>query len=153
MKKNLLLALGLVAGMAAQAQLTESPWTGQPAPEENGTYFMYNVESGLWLQNNRKNNDYWTTYANVGSHGFDFGIIRLEDGTYQIDPKFGHNHSLNGWEAFGYMDTGQPLTKWTFTSSSAMTRHSARPIPPPGWADSRRRSMLPWKPEKTTGPW
>ena len=121
MKKNLLLALGLVAGMAAQAQLTESPWTGQPAPEENGTYFMYNVESGLWLQNNRKNNDYWTTYANVGSHGFDFGIIRLEDGTYQIDPKFGHNHSLNGWEAFGYMDTGQPLTKWTFTSSSAVS--------------------------------
>lgn len=121
MKKNLLLALSLVAGMAAQAQIpyTTSPWVGNALPEESGTYYLYNVETGLWLQNNRKDRDHWTTHAQVDVHGLDFIITKLPDGGYQIDPRFGHNHSLNGGEeAFGYLDTGQELTPWEFIPSS-----------------------------------
>ena len=120
MKKNLLLALSLVAGMAAQAQIpyTTSPWTGNALPEESGTYYLYNVETGLWLQNNRKDRTSWTTRAQVDVHGLDFIITKLEDGGYQIDPRFGHNHSLNGGDDFGYLDTGREVTPWEFIPSS-----------------------------------
>ncbi|MBR1790657.1 MAG: hypothetical protein IJ754_02745 [Bacteroidaceae bacterium] len=119
MKKNLLLALSLVAGMAAQAQpelLTTSPWVGQPLPEESGTYYLYNVETGLWFQHNRLDMDKWTTHAQSDVHGMEVTITKLEDGGYQIDPRFGHNHSMNGTNttAPGYLDTDQELTPWEF---------------------------------------
>ncbi|MBQ7683955.1 MAG: hypothetical protein IJT48_05655, partial [Bacteroidaceae bacterium] len=125
MKKNLLLALGLMVGMAAQAQpalLTESPWKGQALPDSAGTYYLYNVETGLWLQHNHTDRTKWTTYAQGDVHGFDVIITKLEDGGYQIDPRFGHNHSVNGIQfgenPTGYLDTGQEVTSWEFTPSS-----------------------------------
>lgn len=122
MKKMLLLALSLAAGMAVQAQpelLTESPWVGQPLPEEKGSYFLYNVETGLWLQHNRTDKSKWTTHAQGDVHGFEVELVKLEDGTFRIDPRFGHNHSLNGTNttASGYMDTGQGITGWEFVAS------------------------------------
>lgn len=125
MKKTLLLALSLVAGMAAQAQpdlLTTSPWVGNPLPEESGTYYLYNVETGLWFQHNRKDKQRWTTHAQGDVHGMDVVITKLEDGNYQIDPRFGHNHSLNGITGAdpGYMDTGRDVTPWEFSPSSVV---------------------------------
>ena len=122
-KRTLLLALSLVAGMAAQAQpelLTTSPWVGSQLPEESGTYYLYNVETGLWLQHNRKDKAFWTTHAQTDVHGMDFIVSKFPDGGYKIDPRFGNNHSLNGTNttAVGYLDTGQELTPWEFTSSS-----------------------------------
>ncbi|MBP5770764.1 MAG: hypothetical protein J6W75_05320 [Bacteroidaceae bacterium] len=116
MKKSLLLALGLFAGMTAQAQLTESPWkSAEPA---DGTFYLYNVETGLWLQNNRRVQDQWTTHVQLDKHGFDFILTALPDGGFQLNPRFGHNHSLNGGEAnWGYMDTGDPVTAWDFSPS------------------------------------
>lgn len=124
MRKNLLfLALGLVA-LSVNAQLTSSPWTGTVLPEEGGTYFLYNVESGLWLQNNRKIQDDWTTRAQVGLHGFDIKVIPVEGG-FQLDPRFGHNHSINANLDQGYLDTGREVSVWTFT-----------PLPPDGYEAS-----------------
>ena len=114
MRKNLLLlVLGLVS-LSASAQTTSSPWTGTVVPEEGGTYYLYNVESGLWLQNNRKVMDEWTTRAQVSTHGFDVRVSPIEGG-WQLDPRFGHNHSINALEDQGYMDTGRGVTAWTLT--------------------------------------
>lgn len=119
MKKTLLLMFALFGSMAAHAQLTESPWVS--AAPDNGTFFLYNVESGMWLENNRRVRDWYTTRGNLGFHGIDFILTKNEDGKFQIDPRFGANHSMNGesydgsdWNtnAWGYLDTGQPVTWW-----------------------------------------
>ena len=124
MKKTLLLMLALCGAFAVQAQtpLTESPWvSAEPA---DGTFYLYNVESGMWLENNRRVRDWYTTRANLGFHGLDFILTQKDEGKFQIDPRFGHNQSLNGetydgtdWNtnAWGYLDTGQPVTLWDIT--------------------------------------
>lgn len=121
MKKSLLLiAMGLLA-IGSQAQNSDSPWTGAVLPQEGGTYFLYNVESGLWLQHNRKVADLWTTHAQLDLHGFDFIITPIVDeeveteGLYQLNPRFGNNHSLNAVANEGYMDTGDPVSRWLIT--------------------------------------
>ena len=115
MRKNLLLlTLGLLA-LSASAQMMTSPWKGTALPETGGTYYLYNVESGLWLQNNRKVQDEWTTRAQVGLHGFDIKVIPIEGG-FQLDPRFGHNHSINANLDQGYMDTGREVSTWSFVS-------------------------------------
>ena len=125
MKKSLLLlGLGLAALTSAQAQDFTSPWQGSALPEEGGTYYLYNVESGLWLQANHKIADDWTTRAQLDTYGFDVIISPItlsEDDEYygqtvwQLDPRFGHNHSINAVQDQGYLDTGNPLSKWTIT--------------------------------------
>ena len=97
-----------MAIIGAQAQT--SPWTGNQLPEEGGTFYLYQVETGLWLQNNNRVGDSWTTRAEVDKYGFDVEIIKLQDGGYQLNPKFGHNHSINGHNF--YLDTGDPVTTW-----------------------------------------
>ena len=109
MRKRLLqLSVCLMAIIGAQAQT--SPWTGNQLPEEGGTFYLYQVETGLWLQNNNRVGDSWTTRAEVDKYGFDVEIIKLQDGGYQLNPKFGHNHSINGHNF--YLDTGDPVTTW-----------------------------------------
>ena len=77
MKKQLLmLGLGLLGSVTMSAQLT-SPFTGtQPVAEVDATadYYLYNVKSGKWLQNNDDNisevpNDAlrWTTRGELGT--------------------------------------------------------------------------------------
>ena len=99
-----------------QLSLLSSPFTGTEVQE--GTVYLYNVESGKWLQsNNRLNHElttqYWTTRAELGDWGLDIKLVALEDGGYQIDPKFINNHSINDFNL--YMDTNQPVTSWKFT--------------------------------------
>ena len=91
-----------------------SPWVGEPLPKLIGTYYLYNVETGLWLQHNRKDRNFWTTRAQVDVHGLDFIITKLSDACYQINPRFGHNNSINGADEFGYMDTSREVTSWNF---------------------------------------
>lgn len=97
-----------MAIIGAKAQT--SPWTGNQLPEEGGTFYLYQVETGKWLQNNNRVGDSWTTRAEVDKYGFDVEIIKLQDGGYQLNPKFGHNHSINGHNF--YLDTGDPVTTW-----------------------------------------
>lgn len=111
MKKNLLLVAGLMAATAIQAQT--SPWAGNELPAEGGTYYLYNTNSGQWLQNNNRVVEDWTTRAQLGPYGLDFEIV-AEEGGYRINPKFGRNHSINGWDDPFYLDTDRPKTIWTF---------------------------------------
>ena len=109
MKKRLLqLSVCLMAAISTQAQT--SPWTGNQLPEEGGTFYLYQVETGKWLQNNNRVGEFWTTRAEVDQYGFDVEITKLPDGGYQLNPKFGNNHSINGFNY--YLDTQQPVTAW-----------------------------------------
>lgn len=111
MKKRFLqLALGLLATTAMQAQT--SPWASNELPDEGGTFYLYNVESGQWLQNNNKVKEDWTTRAQVDKYGLDVEIVKLSDGLYRLNPKFGRNHSINGHNY--YMDTDDAVTSWIF---------------------------------------
>lgn len=133
MKKQLLmLGLGLLGSVTMSAQLT-SPFTGtQPVAEVDATadYYLYNVKSGKWLQNNDDNisevpNDKsrWTTRGELGTRGMDWGVkcLALEDypgggNYYKLDPKFRHNGSLN-WDNL-YLDTGAAVTRWILEPNS-----------------------------------
>ena len=124
MKKNLLfIVLGLLA-IGVQAQNTSSPWTGVALPEEGGTYYLYNVESGLWLQHNRKVPELWTTHAQLDVHGFDIEVLPYVNeeegvyGVYQLNPRFGHNKSINAVQDEGYMDTGNAVSQWTISAQT-----------------------------------
>ncbi|MBQ9667482.1 MAG: hypothetical protein IJV45_01870 [Prevotella sp.] len=110
MKKNLLLIAGLMATTAIGAQT--SPWAGNDLPAEGGTYYLYQVQTGKWLQNNNVVPEDWTTRAQLGPYGLDIEIV-AQDGGYRLNPKFGHNHSINGWDDFLYLDTGRDATIWT----------------------------------------
>ncbi len=100
---------------AKQSSLT-SPYTGTEVQE--GNVYLYNVESGMWLQNNNRYNpeltmQCWTTRGELGDRGLDFQLIALEDGGYQIGPRYTKNNSMNG-DGF-YFDTNKPVTSWQFT--------------------------------------
>ena len=110
MKKTILFALSLVAAMFTWAQT--SPYTGSEAAA--GNFYIYNVESGYWLQNNNRVGD-WNSQVQVDAQGFDWELIDRGNGTWQLNPKFGNNHSLNSGDANGYLDTGQGISDWTLT--------------------------------------
>lgn len=96
------------AEMPAAVTLS-SPYTGSTIA--NGDFYIYNVETGLWLQNNEKNTGDWNTRGATGTYGFDFAITAISGG-YQLNPKFGNNHSMNASNF--YLDTGDAVTAWTF---------------------------------------
>ena len=79
--------------------------------QEGDEFYLYNVESGLWLQENNRFTADWNTHGELGTVGFDVKLIQIEGG-WQIDPKFGHNNSMNGGNQ--YLDTGDAVTAWTF---------------------------------------
>lgn len=93
-----------------------SPYVGTDVLD--GSVYLYNVESGLWLQNNNRFNpdltlQCWTTRGELGDRGLDFELIALEEGGYQIGPHYTKNNSMNG-DGF-YFDTNKPVTSWQFT--------------------------------------
>ena len=115
MRKNLLL---LAALMATAAQAQTSPWAGNAVPEEGGTFYLYQVETGKWLQNNNFVAEDWTTRAQLGPYGLDIELVP-EEGGFRLNPKFNENHSINGWDDFLYFDTGRPVTVWTLEATGA----------------------------------
>lgn len=122
MKKKILLFAGLLFAAGMQAQT--SPWTGNELPAEGGTFYLYQVETGKWLQNNMDNSGYWTTRAACGQFGLDIEVVAAEGG-YRLNPKFGHNHSINtpglGDGPAFYLDTDQPQTVWQITPVTGKT--------------------------------
>ena len=103
--------------MTAWAQ--SSPYTGSTVGE--GEFYLYNVATGLWIQNidanNRRADNNWNTGAGMGTAGFDFTLTAV-DGGYKLDPK--ENPRNFGW---GYGDGGVMYldgniggnTHWDFT--------------------------------------
>lgn len=113
MKTRFLLLAGLLCATGMQAQTV--PFEGNVLPEEGGTFYLYNVETGQWLQNNNRVAEDWTTRAQMGQYGLDIEIIP-QDGGYRLDPKFGHNHSINSSNF--YLDTNAEQTVWTIEPTS-----------------------------------
>ena len=100
----------------AEKNSLTSPYTGTEVHE--GCVYLYNVESGMWLQNNNRFNadltsQPWTTRGELGSRGLDFTLIALPDGGYQIGPRYTNNNSMND-DGF-YLDTTRDITSWQFT--------------------------------------
>lgn len=108
-QRDLFLGLGVLSAFAASAA---SPYTGSTVPAEGeADFYLYQVESGKWMQQNTTPG-FWTTRAGLDKDGFDLKVIAVEGG-YQLDPKFGHNHSVNGDGL--YMDTDRAKTVWGIT--------------------------------------
>ena len=89
--------------------------TSTGKPFYAGDAFLYNVETGYWLMNNNRQTIDWNSHAELDPIGFDFGLLpKNSNYGFQIDPKMGNNHSLNGGDDLFYMDTNRPITTWTF---------------------------------------
>ncbi|MBQ8453600.1 MAG: hypothetical protein IJ539_07480 [Prevotella sp.] len=92
----------------------DTPWEGAAVGE--GDFYLYNPESGLWLQNNNMQKvQAWTTRAEVDVDGMPFELVAM-DGGYRINTYFAGNHSLNASNL--YMDTPDAVTTWVFTPSN-----------------------------------
>ena len=81
-----------------------SPFTGTTVDE--GDFYLYNVESGLWLQNNDSRTNFWHTLGDLGTRGLDFTLTANGEGYYicgkltQID---GRGYTIN--RSNMYLDT------------------------------------------------
>lgn len=114
MKKKLLFLMLSVLTLGAWAQT--SPYTGVAVSSitSGESFYLYNVDFGTWLGDNDRNTvSGWTSHAEIGSRGRDIQITAVEGG-YQLNPKLGHNHSINADNL--YMDTDAAVTTWTITA-------------------------------------
>jgi hypothetical protein len=84
-----------------------SPYTGSTVKE--GTFYLYNVESGLWLQNNDSKTNDWSTRAAIGTRGLDIAFVGSEN-AYTLGANFG-SASINPDN--NYLDTDNNPA-WTF---------------------------------------
>lgn len=113
-QRDFMLGMGLLGAFSLFAQ---SPYTGSMPPEEGSAdFYLYQVESGKWVSENRTKGGTWTTRAELGKPGLDVTITKV-DGGYQINPKLNGNHSINGNNL--WMDTGDAKTVWQFTPVEA----------------------------------
>lgn len=121
MKKQLLISAmligGAVAALAAEpAHLTSSPYQGAEI-QAGGTYYLYNVETGTWVDLNDQIPYAWSCTGTLNKDGFD---IKLEkpDGFvgYKIFTNTVNNSSLRADDSgpeyqFG-CDAGSDPTDW-----------------------------------------
>ena len=100
-------------GIGAWAQ--SSPYTGVAVGDivSGNDYYLYNVESGLWLQNNDRTTNDWHTRGQLGTRGVDFQL-NADGGGYKINGKFGKG-SINHENL--YLDNNDNDV-WVFESVS-----------------------------------
>ena len=106
----------MLSALTLGAWAQSSPYTGVAVGniEDGKSYYLYNVDFGTWLGDNDRNTVFgWTSHAEIGSRGRDIQITAI-DGGYQLNPKLGHNHSINADNL--YMDTDAAVTTWTITA-------------------------------------
>lgn len=86
MKKQVLsLGLGLLSATLLNAQTT--PWPGH-AVGNGGEFYLYNVATGLWLQNNNTVKDGWATAVNVGTRGLPIKLESTGPKTFKLRSTF-----------------------------------------------------------------
>ena len=113
MKKMILFAGVLMASLCVTAQT--SPYTGT-TPQE-GLYYIYNVQSGLWLQNNDSKCNVFQPLGNLGTRGLDINMVASGDG-FLLGGGFGRN-SLNS-EPQTYFDSEKAADRvWIFDAGDA----------------------------------
>ena len=112
-KLNIMLGMGVLCAMPAMA-LT-SPYTGSKPPAEGeAVFYLYQVDTQRWVQENKIKGSTWTTRAELGNIGLDI-IVRKVEGGWQLDPRLNGNHSINGNNL--WMDTpinANPVSVWNF---------------------------------------
>lgn len=80
---------------AMSAWAVSSPYQGSEAA--TGSYYLYQVETGKWLEPNHKIFDTWTTFSVLGNDGIDVELRKPEGyNGYSIFCNFTNNGSLNG---------------------------------------------------------
>ncbi|MBQ8454066.1 MAG: hypothetical protein IJ537_01805 [Bacteroidaceae bacterium] len=114
----------LCMASAWAADKTTSPFTGITVEDAVGRQdiFLYNVESGYFLQDNRRNWGIWTTGAQLASQGMLLGIEDAGDGKYYIKSPL--NNARMGWsnnnpQSF-YMDIAAGVAL-TFTTKAGVS--------------------------------
>lgn len=121
-KKLLLICLGFIGSMGLFAQ--SSPYTGSVLAE--GDYYLYNVETGKFIQgldpNNAPSEQAWSTGAGLGEVGFDFTLSKVEgqpDNNYKLNAKFSNTNCFGYGLGDGgvlYLDAAiGGNAYWTFT--------------------------------------
>lgn len=86
MKKQVLtLGIGLLSATLLNAQT--SPWPGH-AIGNGGEFYLYNVATGLWLQNNNTVKDGWATAVNVGTRGLPITLEKTGPKTFKLRSTF-----------------------------------------------------------------
>ena len=86
MKKQVLtLGVGLLSATLLNAQT--SPWPGH-AVGNGGEFYLYNVATGLWLQNNNTVKDGWATAVNVGTRGLPITLEKTGPKTFKLRSTF-----------------------------------------------------------------
>ena len=100
MKKLFTFTLAILSVATAwAADKTTSPFTGITVEDAVGRQdiFLYNVESGYFLQDNRRNWGIWTTGAQLASQGMLLGVEDAGNGTYYIKSPL--NNARMGWSS------------------------------------------------------
>ena len=121
---NRLLSVIVCGGIALGAAAQSSPYKGvSPDDLIDGDYYLYNVETGLWLGDNYTNTQRYTSRAELGKRGIDVAMTRKGSG-WQLDPKLGHNHSINAGNL--YMDTGDAVTVWNISKADGDTGNGVK---------------------------
>lgn len=86
----------------------KSPYTGVSLSEATSQpVYIYNIESGMWLQNNDRVTSEWTTRAQLGTRGIDFTVSEHGSG-YYLNAGFGSESISTGF----FYDTNSPA-EWT----------------------------------------
>lgn len=86
MKKQVLtLGIGLLSATLLNAQT--SPWPGH-AVGNGGEFYLYNVATGLWIQNNNTVKDGWATAVNVGTRGLPITLEKTGPKTFKLRSTF-----------------------------------------------------------------
>lgn len=100
---------------AMSAWAVSTPYQGSEAA--TGTYYLYQVETGKWLEPNHKIFDQWTTFSVLGTDGIDVELRKPEGfNGYNIYCNFTNNGSLNGadQDRFFLDQPDRDLTDWIF---------------------------------------
>lgn len=103
-----------------------SPYTGVAVSDivSGNDYFLYNVETGKWIQGNNakitSSRDGWNTAANMGDYGRPFKLEKSGD-NWILNPQAGPNKMGDGTGDAGllYLDGSIGTTTWTITGSQS----------------------------------
>lgn len=111
--KQLLVCATFMSALSAWA--VSSPYQGSVAA--TGSFYLYQVETGKWLEPNHKNFDQWTTHAELDTQGMDVELRKPEGyAGFSIFCNFTNNGSLNGadQDRFYLDQPNRDLTDWIF---------------------------------------
>lgn len=93
MKKQVLsLGIGLLSATLLNAQTT--PWAGHDVGN-GGEFYLYNVATGLWLQNNNTVKDGWATAVNVGTRGLPITFEKTGAKTFWLRSTFNGGNGVS----------------------------------------------------------